>query len=235
MVNIDTVYQTVQALANKEQRGYLTPQEFNLFANQAQADIFEQYFYDLNAFRLAKPQERQVGDSVTFLQHKIANVEGVDYVNDYPLPGGTDLPLTGHTGKIFVVGGTGTTIQTARLSTLEEINRLRASPWHVSNWTEALYIEDGYQRIQVWMGGPVGNVMCEHITGEPGLVYWGYIVVNEKAVYNPNSSKNFDLHVSEQADLVAKITKLAGISIENQELYQAGAAEEALNTQQENK
>ena len=24
-VNIDTVYQTVQALANKEQRGYLTP------------------------------------------------------------------------------------------------------------------------------------------------------------------------------------------------------------------
>ena len=27
-VNIDTVYQTVQALANKEQRGYITPQEF---------------------------------------------------------------------------------------------------------------------------------------------------------------------------------------------------------------
>ena len=64
-VNVDTVYQTVQALANKEQRGYLTPQEFNLFANQAQQDIFEQYFYDLNAFRGARPQERQVGDSVT--------------------------------------------------------------------------------------------------------------------------------------------------------------------------
>jgi len=26
-VSIDTVYQTVQALANKEQRGYITPQE----------------------------------------------------------------------------------------------------------------------------------------------------------------------------------------------------------------
>ena len=73
MVNIDTVYQTVQALANKEQRGYLTPQEFNLFANQAQSDIFEQYFYDLNAFRTARPQERQVGDSVTFLQFKLQN------------------------------------------------------------------------------------------------------------------------------------------------------------------
>ena len=76
MINVDTVYQTVQALANKEQRGYLTPQEFNLFANQAQADIFEQYFYDLNALRGARPQERQVGDSVTFLQHKINNVTG---------------------------------------------------------------------------------------------------------------------------------------------------------------
>ena len=47
-VNIDTVYQRVLAFANKEQRGYVTPQEFNLFANQAQMDIFEQYFYDIN-------------------------------------------------------------------------------------------------------------------------------------------------------------------------------------------
>ena len=33
MVNIDTIYQRVLATANKEQRGYITPQEFNLFAN----------------------------------------------------------------------------------------------------------------------------------------------------------------------------------------------------------
>ena len=47
-VSVDTVYQKVLAFANKEQRGYITPQEFNLFANQAQMDIFEQYFYDIN-------------------------------------------------------------------------------------------------------------------------------------------------------------------------------------------
>ena len=57
MVNVDTVYQTVQALANKEQRGYLTPQEFNLFAIQAQKDIFEQYLYDLDAIRAENPQK----------------------------------------------------------------------------------------------------------------------------------------------------------------------------------
>ena len=50
-VNVNTVYQTVLALANKEQRGYITPQEFNLFAKQAQMQIFEQYFYDLNQFK----------------------------------------------------------------------------------------------------------------------------------------------------------------------------------------
>ena len=44
---VDTVYQRVLALANKEQRGYITPQEFNLFANHAQMDIFEQYFKNL--------------------------------------------------------------------------------------------------------------------------------------------------------------------------------------------
>ena len=49
-VSVDTVYQRVLAILNKEQRGYLTPQEFNLFANQAQLDIFEQYFYDINQF-----------------------------------------------------------------------------------------------------------------------------------------------------------------------------------------
>jgi hypothetical protein len=40
-VNINTVYQAVLAVTNKEQRGYITPQEFNYLANQAQLDIFE--------------------------------------------------------------------------------------------------------------------------------------------------------------------------------------------------
>ena len=60
MVNIDTVYQRVLALANKEQRGYITPLEFNLMANQAQLAVFEQYFYDLDQVK------RKPSDSTTF-------------------------------------------------------------------------------------------------------------------------------------------------------------------------
>ncbi len=44
-VSVDTVYQRVLALANKEQRGYITPQEFNLLANPVQMSKFEFYFY----------------------------------------------------------------------------------------------------------------------------------------------------------------------------------------------
>ena len=47
-VSVDRVYQRVLTLANKEQRGYITPQEFNLLANQAQMTIFESYFYAKN-------------------------------------------------------------------------------------------------------------------------------------------------------------------------------------------
>ena len=32
-INVDTVYQKVLTIANKEQRGYITPQEFNLYSN----------------------------------------------------------------------------------------------------------------------------------------------------------------------------------------------------------
>ena len=235
MVNIDTVYQTVQALANKEQRGYLTPQEFNLFANQAQSDIFEQYFYDLNAFRGARPQQREVGDSVTFLQHKLANTTGVTYSNTANVAGGVNLPTAGHTGQIFVtIGGIRKSIRPIKQ---DEIHDLIGSKWHQEAFDEAVYFEDGYQRIQVWSGSGqiTTGITCEQVTGQPGLVYWGYMIINEQAVHDPSTTAHFDLHSSERPDLVAKILKLAGISIEDQEVYQAGAAEEALNTQQENK
>ena len=51
-VNIDTVYQKVLALANKEQRGYITPQEFNLLADKAQMDIYSAYFHNIIYFTI---------------------------------------------------------------------------------------------------------------------------------------------------------------------------------------
>ena len=67
MVNIDTVYQRVLTLANKEQRGYITPQEFNLLANQAQMQVFESYFYTKNSRRRLDAISDDVDDETNIL------------------------------------------------------------------------------------------------------------------------------------------------------------------------
>ena len=48
MVSVYDVYNTVQVIINKENRGYLTKDEFNRLAIQAQLEIFEAYFGDKN-------------------------------------------------------------------------------------------------------------------------------------------------------------------------------------------
>jgi len=47
-INVNTVYQTVLYILNKEQRGYAPPSEFNSIATQAQLEIFNSYFPDGN-------------------------------------------------------------------------------------------------------------------------------------------------------------------------------------------
>jgi len=46
-INVNTVYTTVLSILNKEQRGYLTPYEFNQLATQVQLEIFENFFEDM--------------------------------------------------------------------------------------------------------------------------------------------------------------------------------------------
>ena len=46
--SINEVRNTVLAIANKNNYGYISPQDFNLYAKQAQLDMFEDYFYAYN-------------------------------------------------------------------------------------------------------------------------------------------------------------------------------------------
>ncbi len=75
MINIDAVYQKVLSLANKEQRGYITPQDFNNYSDQAQKEIFEQYFYDLNQFIRVRSNAEEYSDIIHNLNEKIAFFE----------------------------------------------------------------------------------------------------------------------------------------------------------------
>jgi len=90
------------AIANKEQRGYITPQEFNLFADQAQKEIFEQYFYDINQFNRASGNQTEFSDQLYMLEEKIApfRVNGVSMLSTTELltrPTFEDGVITGWT------------------------------------------------------------------------------------------------------------------------------------------
>jgi|TARA_R110002072_G_scaffold8720_2_gene43671 hypothetical protein len=239
-INVDTVYQTVQALANKEQRGYITPQEFNLLANQAQSDIFEQYFYDLNAFIKKGDQARELGDSVNFVMRKINNTSGVSIGRQActynPASSSWTLPANPIKGRLFATNPSGVSKELTLMG-MDHIEDFRNSRWHKKGFDEYAYFEDGFNTIQVWSGtGPITTgVEVERISGVPGVVNWGYLIVNEKAIYNPSTSNNFSLDSSERADIVINILKLAGISTEDAALYQAAGGEETTNLQQENK
>jgi hypothetical protein len=57
---IDEVYSTVLSVLNKNNYGYLSPSDFNLFAQQAQLDVFEDFFYSYN-YQLTKENVRRSG------------------------------------------------------------------------------------------------------------------------------------------------------------------------------
>ena len=77
-ISIDAVYQKVLALANKEQRGYITPLEFNLLANQAQLIVFEQYFYDRHQSARIAGSKINHSDVDSMLDEKISIFEKFD-------------------------------------------------------------------------------------------------------------------------------------------------------------
>ena len=71
-VNINSVYQKVLALLNKEQRGYLTPQEFNLLADRAQNEIYEAYFHKARNSNAKLKDDDTHTDTLEMLEAKLS-------------------------------------------------------------------------------------------------------------------------------------------------------------------
>ena len=165
-ISIDTVYQRVLALANKEQRGYITPQEFNLHANQAQLDIFEQYFYDLAAKSALNRREDQnqpgtnvelapdFGDTVNIIREKLSIYKGTDVALDvdapnkcYKLPDLTASTIY-RTGRLYYSGTDGSSIplklieQTDVRPLVDMYSARNNSRWHIADPANFYYTEN---------------------------------------------------------------------------------------------
>ena len=228
MVNIDTVYQRVLALANKEQRGYITPQEFNLFANQAQMDIFEQYFYDLNQFLRVPGNDTAYSDMITLLEEKIGLFEDSSSVT---YNGGATLPANIYRLGTIRYDDSGKHVLINRVSE-KELRMMDLGPLTKPSKSNPVYTVKGSS---IYLAGITPASVDVSYTKKPAKVNWTYVVVGEKPLVNVYAGdyQSFELHPSEETKLVIKILALAGVAIKDPSLYQIAGAEDNKNIQQE--
>ena len=217
MISIDTVYQRVLALANKEQRGYITPLEFNLLANQAQQLVFEQYFYDLDQAKRRVTDETTLSDMQELIENKLAEFTDVQTVIN-----GTTYPSNYRTGRIFAL--VENINYEAKLVDVNEIRNYLGSEFHLAGLRKnPIYMKSNVSGADIEVYNNNGlmstDVSCEVIT-PPIKAEWGYDVINERALYNASRSTQFELHESEETELVQKILVLAGITINKPDLAQ---------------
>jgi hypothetical protein len=230
-ISVDTVYQRVLALANKEQRGYITPQEFNLLANQAQMTIFESYFYAKNQrerAELARTNEVDEADIGELLDRKLAPFSTIAAVTD----GNTFPPqvtIDSVARDVFQVGMIMANDLPCQKVSRFEAQRLINSTRHMATTSgqAPIYTDsrtDG-DDIEVYAGSatPVtSNIEAEYF-GVPRPANWAYVVVNSKALYNATLAVDFELHRSEEDTLVYDILALAGIVINKPGLAQTAS------------
>jgi len=229
MINVDRIYQRVLTLANKEQRGYITPQEFNIFANQAQMDIFEQYFYDLNQFKRTPGNDTVHADMVSILEEKISVFEQESLLTIANAVGA--LSALGNFYRLSSIRNGNIFFE---FVTKKEARLFQLSPLTDPNSTRPVYtLDQANHRIRLFGRTPL-SVDVDYIR-TPSRVNWTYVVVGEKALYNENANdaQNFELHPSEETELVMKILTLAGFTLKDPNLYQAAAGEDMKSTQQE--
>jgi len=230
-VNINTVYQRVLAIINKEQRGFVSPVEFNLFANQVQMDIFEQYFYDLNQFLRIPGNETRHADPVDILEEKIDIFE--KFRQDVTMSSGGVGALP---SSIYRLGNlsynTGTDYVEIEHINQNDLNPIISSPLTAPTTERPIYIKTSETAIQVYPTTITSAVTCNYIAA-PAKAEWGFTTVLNAPQYNASASTNFELHHSEETDLVIKILALAGIEIQDVGIYQIATGEDTKNIQQE--
>lgn len=70
-INVDQVYKTVLLIINKEQRGYLTPNEFNKLATQVQLEIVDGYFETINQQMRVPQNDSEYADRYKGIQERL--------------------------------------------------------------------------------------------------------------------------------------------------------------------
>lgn len=244
---INSVRNTVLFLLNKDNRGYVSPLEFNYFAKQAQLEIFESYFSAYSKAVLAQNSRRRAlsyGDSVSHIQNKIdvfADSTTLEYTNVDGDPGEENdyFSLPENLYKLTNI--------TYKGKVLQEVPKHKFDMLLESNLTAPSLEYPVYKRegskiftrpLSIYYTGTLPQLaesplMCNFIR-KPEDPNWAYETISGDPVYNEDSSQDFEISAEDETELVIKICKYAGLSIREIDVVQATSQEEQLEYTKEN-
>lgn len=238
-INVNTVYQTVLMILNKEQRGYMTPAEFNKVATQVQLEIFEKYFDDLNQ-QLRVPQaDTDYADRQENIDEKIAIFKtfgNAAYVTASPTLSYFTLPNTDGYGENVSFYRMGNVMYNNE-KIVQRLDRHDFSYVSRSKLTKPTTLNPVYlyenKKLFVKPETIVNNIQIDYVR-KPKDVIWGFTtgslgqyVWNQDpytGIIGDTGSTNFELHESEQVEVILKVLLYAGIVIRDPQIVQTAAA-----------
>ncbi len=236
-INVNTVYKTVLLILNQQQRGYMTPDEFNKVATQVQLNIFEKYEDDLNQ-QYRMPQNdteyanrvKNIEENIQFFQ-KTGTTTGT---NPFSLaPGTTTYNGVAVTDVVYRVGSVFyKSTELSQYSQRNEITQLLLSPLTQPTTSFPIYLYEN-NKLYVY---PTTIITPADITFSylktPANVVWGYGVGNlGQFEYNAGSSINFELNISEQSNVITRVLAYAGVIINDPTIIQVASQEIATEEQ----
>lgn len=238
------------AIANKQNFGYISPADFNLYAKQAQLDIFENYFYRYNEW-IAKQNGRvsgsQYADIVKNLEEVIDRFSMEDTLvnnsdNVYNIPNETDNSDTCYLlNKVLVDINILDVVRAAEYKEAERVSHSKITMLNASNLTAPKLETPAYTQSELTIAlYPItiendNQVIAQYIR-KPKDPKWTYSSLSGgEPIFDQGAAdyQDFELPASDEPTLVAKILKYIGISIREADLYQAGASEEAKEAQKQ--
>ena len=225
MINVNTVYQTVLFILNKEQRGYMTPAEFNSLATQVQLEIFDKYFEDLNVFLRQMGNESEYANRVKTVEEKISIFEEQKTLQ-------TPYDLTTLTPSFYKLGTVTYSKSNSNLFgpeypiMLEEITQNEFDLVNRSPLTRPseMFPVFTLRNNQLKISPSITEVTINYVR-KPQDIIWNYNVgqVGEYS-YVSTGSQNFELSDIEQTEVIIKILQYAGIIIRDPQIVQTAAA-----------
>ena len=222
-VSVNTVYRTVLLILNKEQRGYITPDEFNRTAAQVQLEIFNEYFDNLNQQIRIPDNDTEYADRIKNLQEKIAIFQTDGACP--PIAGGFDIPTAVDFYKLgTVIYNDEKEVQYIQPNELLELNLSPITKpskyWPVYTYKDFI--------IKVYPTTITTGITCTYIR-KPADPIWNFTLgTSQQYIYSPptsltSPSVDFELHPIEQTNLITRILLYSGIVIEDPQIVQIAA------------